>query len=249
MNVVVNLVTSRLWVQGTTHVTFQGRCDWTFFYNIEGVSVKQWTVLFYNNVLKRVFLRSPIIDLKIKDVVVQKCKYVSNIFTLMLENTNPSGTLRLWSTEDVSPEANGESSRQPSPYLVPSLYLVGIVTPAKEETYPCAPPILFLDTLRTDKSACVLEKTQSSPFQVSDWNFTVASVAGYTTYRTGAKDHSAHFNKTWIPSVTVNSDTLECSFEIISNKPRGKQECLECVYGGAQSEVLNTTMSNLLVNH
>lgn len=240
MDVAANVVHSRAWVQGSTRISFGGRSDWIFFYSLEGVAIKSWSVLFYNDALKKIFLRTPTVDLKIKDIVVQKYKYVSNVYIIMLDSTGVSDTMSatMWSPDDGTDRTGPPT---------------GIVTPSNAETYLCAPPVLFKDgRYHSVKSGHTLqmERTQHSPPDLGKQRFNVATVAGYTTYQTQQhRTHDRHFLRTWVPRVTVDSDTMECSFVIECATGRDKRECLECTSGLRHGETVNSLLSNLLVNH
>lgn len=237
METVINLVTSKLWVLGTSLVSVGNRY-WSFFYSIEGVDTKVYYVIFYNHDLNRMYIRSPVIDLKVDNVILQKCKYVSNVYKLLIE-WKKVDKLYLWDPKDTT-----IVHQQQQPALL-KLLKAGIISQSCNETYFCAPPIL----LRGSFYPLKVENTQHT-IVFQDFNGTTTTTSGgYVTYRANPKaSHAKHYNKTWIPQVTVDSTTFECSFEIVYNTPRSPGECLECVVA-ARGEYFSPTMSNLLINH
>lgn len=233
MEIVVNIVTSKLWVLGNSRVSFGGHY-WTFFYCIEGVNTKAFHIIFYNADLNRMYLRSSIIDLKINNVILQKCKYVSNVFKLLIEWKCNEG-LVLWNTKDMNVVDNT---------AITGFLKTGIISRSDKETYFCAPSITFRDTFIPLK----LEKSHHARI-INDSLTTddsITSAAGYVMYK-GKTDHTTHFNKTWIPQVTVDSVTFQCSFEIVFDSPRIQGECLECII--SQDDSFSSAVSNLLINH
>ncbi|KAK3801632.1 hypothetical protein RRG08_062875 [Elysia crispata] len=199
MEILSTVLASRLWVRGTSRIKFGGRSDWTFMYCLEGTNASpHWILFFYNNQERKIFLRSPTLDLKVSDVVVQKAKYISNVYTIMIERFDPSKPLQLWETPKSS---NGEDFERylstPTPYVSPSvLYLSGGLT----------------------------------------------------------NNHKHHSNRTWISSIFVDQQTFECQFKISRGATRAPLDCLES-WGVSEDSPstavnsLNTTMSNLMINH
>ena len=228
MEVISNIVCSKMWVKGRSGgVIFDDSSNWTFYYCIEGLETKTWCFVFYNSESNRLFLRSPIIDLKISHVILQSHHYLSNIYKLLLEWRSP--TLQLWST------SKEVVTSTPKPFR--------IVTAALSQTYLCTPPIMFKDSF----SPLKLTKTPFlNPMNFSDQQTTLLS-AGYISYKGDPSDHTRHFLKTWIPSVKVNSKTFEVAFEVVYNETRRARECLECQC--PQGSSWGPDVSNLLINH
>lgn len=243
MEVLATLVSSKLWIQGCTKITFKGDSDWNLFYNIEGVHNKHWTLFFFNNNCHKVFLRSPHLDLKLSGLVVQKSNYVSNIYSLMVEKTDPTHPTSIWKVDHSHPDAGNHS---------PSvLYLSGGVTPlTRTETYFCAPAILMRD-VGTKK----LKPDEYQPNQfVCDNNqfIKLKTVSGYvmTCGRSpSSKKHCNHHLRAWLPWININSETFRCRFQISCSSPRRHDECLECRLSVPSTGLLSSPMTAIIINH
>ena len=239
MEILVNIVTSRLWVLGSTQILF-GDALWQFYYSIEGVRRKTWHILFYNSKGNRLYLKSPIIDLKVKNVIIQKCSFVSNIYRLLME----------WTQEKADGLALWDCSSIDCTKYTPNVSC-GLVSQSVKETYFCAPPIMLKDTfvpLKVNTTQYPIIENDFSP----DKQQQTTSAAGYTVYQLAdpsADSHDSHFNKTWVPSLTVDSTTFDCSFEVVFIARRRQGECLECVLKDNGGGVYSPAVSNLLVNH
>ena len=272
MEILSTVLASRLWVRGTSRIKFGGRSDWTFMYCLEGTNASpHWILFFYNNQERKIFLRSPTLDLKVSDVVVQKAKYISNVYTIMIERFDPSKPLQLWETPKSSNREDFERYLStPTPYVSPSvLYLSGgLVCPTTTERYFCTPPILFRDSRNKQhvQPSLSIYRTQHSPLDVSCGENDISTficqknISGYTSYRlrgdspTQTNNHKHHSNRTWISSIFVDQQTFECQFKISRGATRAPLDCLEC-WGVSEDSPstavnsLNTTMSNLMINH
>lgn len=242
MDILANIVTSRLWVLGSTKIAF-GDALWQFYYSVEGVRTKTCHLLFFDPKGKRIYLKLPVIGLKVKNVIIQKCCFVSNVYRLLMEWTQKKGDgLTFW---DCS--SKKESKKAAAPKVC-----CGIVSQSFKETYFCASPIMVKDTFAPLKA-----HTPTQHFIIqhefngkTDKQQQTTSVAGYTVYSCTAaasSAHDSHFNKTWVPSVTVDSTTFDCSFEVVYTSRRRRGECLECAL--KEHGVYSPAVSNLLVNH
>ena len=235
MNIASSIVSSKLWIKGCENVTAVGSNKWTFFYCIEGLESKFWTLLFVNACENKIFIRSQIIGLKLCQVAVQMNRYASNVYNMILESISP---VKNW----VLPtdNTNGETYSSEHKNNMASL---GILQSSNSQIYPCAPPIFFKDTY----TPVILDKTQESPF-IRQSKFIVSKIHNFTVYKGGiGNNHSSHFNKTSINSLEVDSRTFHVKFIISSQEPRKSGACLEC--SNSSQGVLNSTMSNLMVNH
>ena len=237
MKILANIITSRLWILGSSNVVFEDSL-WEFYYCVEGVQTKTYNVLFYDPKKNRVFFKSPILDIKLKHVIIQKYSVVSNVYKLLIEMTTTEKGLVLWEADN--------NPRNKNNYC-------GIVSSVKRETYFCAPAIILKDTFTPLK----IRNMQHSTFICDDENFikdkkqvnnTIVSMAGYIVYRSNSGNHDNHFNKTWVSQVTVDATTFDCSFEIIYTSKRKREECLECALKN-ERVVYSPAVSNLLVNH
>ena len=234
MGILANIVTSKLWVLGSSKIVF-GDSLWQFYYSIEGVRTKTCHVLFYDPNKNRIYLKSPILDLKVKNVIIQKCLFVSNVYKLLIEWTATG--LSLWKGSCKTPTKVN----------------CGIVSPAKKETYFCSPPIMIKDTFAPleihamQHSAIIGDDDDNVNKQQTA---TIMTIAGYTVYRAASLSagHKSHFKKTWVPQVTVDSTTFDCSFEVVYSSKRRQEECLECALI-QEHGVHSPAVSNLLINH
>jgi hypothetical protein len=233
MNIISNIVSSRLWVRGCSAVVFGGSSDWTFYYCLEGMETKSWTLIFYNPGSSQMYIRSPVIDLKVKNVILQTCSYVSNVYKLLLEWTNKTPLLlQLWTADDYKKETISSSS----------CILLGMVNSASSQTYNCTPPVMIRDSF----TAIKITHTQHASEDVST-NFISTSTAGYVSYKGDPSDHSGHYMKTWIPTIFVDSNTFGVSFEVVYDSPRTTGECLECRC--PRDDSWSPDVSNLMINH
>ena len=233
-----SIIVSRLWVKGCSNIIFENDF-WTFYYCIEGTDCKFWNLCFYNSKQHRIYIRNEIIDLKIDNVIIQTASFVSNIYTMLIEFISKPV---LWIPKSDMP------LRKKS-----CMSALGILNCEIEETYACAPPILLYDSF-TD---LVIEQTQELPYELHDPtkinNTCIYKVNNYPTY-IGVKSnkksvhHEYHFNKTYIPKISVNSITFNCKFEISFEIPRDESECLECC-SPWKGEVHSSSISNLMINH
>lgn len=223
MNVITNIVTSRLWIKGCDGITFEGHSDWRFYYSIQGTETKLWHVIFYQPSSNRMYIRSPVISLKVKNVILQTYSYLSNVYRLILEYTDKR--LDKWSPDAYKPTIN-----------LPT----GIVAAATSQVYRCTPPIMFRDSFSTLN----LKQTQHAPIGGRD---VISITSGYVVYKGDPVNHSGHFPKTWIPAVYVDSGTFDITFEVVYNTPRRRGECLECQC--PRGRLWSSDVANLLVNH
>lgn len=268
MEILPVVLSSKLWALGSRRINFQSDPDWTFFYCIEGESIKMWSLVFFNNNLKKIKLRTPILDICLEGVFVQTCQYYSNLYCLVVEYV--SSKVSPWVSDRLSEGGCGGGEGAP----------VGCAV-----TYFCAPPIMHKDTVRDD-TYIQLKKTQYNPLQISsfiDKNHEHNSrgvqprgkhrqtdnikiyIGGYFTYamvRESAKKNRKsvcrkeihkkyHSPMCWIPSVTVDSETLECQFQIQFERERASGRCLQCLALAEITPVdsLNPMMSNIMINH
>ena len=225
MDVLTNVVTSKLWVKGCDGgITFGDSSNWTFYYCVEGCEDKTWHIIFYDTATFRMYLRSPWLDLKVKNVLLQSHSYYSNIFRLILEVL--PGPLQTW---ELCPQGR------------PAVQQSGLVAAADSQVYYCAPPVMYKDTFPPRK---MINKTEMPVVGVG--KFIVQTSSGYLTHGGGGHHHRRHFPKTWIPSVEVNSRTFEVCFQVVHGRSRRPEECLECL---PQTGPWSPDISNLLVNH
>lgn len=237
MDVLVVFVQTRLWTQGTTSITFGPEKDWCFYYALDGVRTKQYMLLFYNAKLRRVYFRNHLLDLKLRGVVLQKSKFVSNIYRLRLEATNK---VEAW-IPSVDKSISTVSPHLSLPSFFPS---GGIVKPSKEEVYFCSPPILVQDRKDRFDIVRIPQTPPCLPIGASEYS---SACGGYTVYTKQSKSHKEHANRTWIPSIVVNAETFVCSLAVDSSRPRHPLECLEC--SAEFNETYNPVLSNLIINH
>ena len=187
------------------------------------------------------YLKSPVIDLKVKNAIIQKCSFVSNVYKLLVERKGDG--LALW-------DSFGDSKK---PAAAPKVSC-GIVSQSVKETYFCAPPIMVKDTFAplkardTTQRFILIEPGFNGHTDKQRQQTTTTSVAGYTVYRAAVDSHDSHFNKTWVPSVTVDSTTFDCSFEVVYTSRRRQEECLECALKD-RHDGFSPAVSSLLVNH
>lgn len=269
MNVVLfNHVWSHLWTQASTSIAYKERNDWTLFYSIEGGAVKRCSLLFYNAALKRIYLRTHIVDLKLEGVVVQKQQYISNIYSLIVEHAEPP--LRFWHTDDDGPLIINDDDNNKHGSLIQSAY---------DEVYPCAPSILIHDMRPDFNIPRIMRTPPSIPTELTTTvEGPVFNVSGYLVYRKKHKgslsqqqqhqerqlagvdrseenednderleQHKHHFPQSWIPFITVNADTFNHTFHVSCIKPRHSNACLECAT--KEGEVYNPMVTNLIMNH
>ena len=232
MDILRNIVTSKLWICGNNKIVFGSHDCWQFFYSIEGTNIKHWTILFYNNVLNKIYVRSPIIDIKAKDIFVRSTSFISNIYKLVIENTNRDGKFELWSVDE---------RHMIQPHLLHSKLPGG----SRRETYFCNPAIRYTDQNELNK---VAQTNENALLDVPEDAKSTTSVCGYTCYKHVYRSHSDHYRRTWIPTITVDCFTFDCSFHIHCSNHRQPKECLQCVWCEVGS-TLSPRLSNLIVNH
>ncbi len=235
MDLLTHLLPSRLWVKATGNcISGKGRNDWCFYYCIEGCSdeVKNWMTLFVNRHLEMCYLRSPFMDIKLKNVMICESKFMYNVYRLIAEPTSSS---RDHNIRDPSASHTSTTSTQKP-----------LLTPSACQLYPCAGPLYSCENL--PESIPITEHMSL----VNRLTFHTGTVAGYTAYNARGKDwgHKKHYTKTWIPLVRVDPATLNFRFRIDTGTKREKSECFECMLKKFNVKgVQNPALSNFIINH
>lgn len=236
MNVLSDILESKLWVKGCDRVIFGNVSDWEFYYCIEGIQTKTWHLIFYSPSSNRLYARSLVIDFKVEHVILRTHNYVSNVYRLFLERPDKR-SMTAWSVIEKPLSIDSPSSIPRS--------TAGIVTPANSQIYYCTPPIMFRDSFFPLKVLQTQHVTNSNNDPTKPMK-SFSTTAGYVSYKGNPSDHARHFMKTWIPTISVDSGTFAVSFEVVYNTPRKRGECLECV---CPDKLWSPDVSNLLINH
>lgn len=240
-----------MWVQANCCITFKGDSDWRFYYTVEGVNNKNWILFFFNPSFRRVYLRSPYLDIKLSGVVVQKLCFFSNVYSLMVERADPLSPISVWTTDVGETKWAGH---QPSAVLSLSGG-GGTPPPTKRETYFCSPAIKTRDAfrkLKMDNNKKRATTTTLHYCEDDNSNFINKKViSGYVfrLHTAGGKTHHRQHFRSWIPWITVDSDTFGCRFKLVCNASRPRDECLECTSLPMHRSSMSPAMSNFMMNH
>jgi len=248
MEILENILTSKIWVKGYDGINAMGRKDWVFYYCIENYASKIWTVLFANKHLEKLFVRSELVNIKLEGVIVCESTFFSNTYRLLLEQTGYSA--KKWLVqEQISNE--GTTPVFIPPTTPPTMSNIFTEVNASDTVlYVCYPPILISDGIKHSENSLVLDALDNTPIGINEkYSFPVEIVSGYCIFSpTKSSKHKDHMPKTSIPFIKVNKNTLEFELNIKTNLPRCRTQCLECIAVLPENR-LNPPLSNLFVNH
>ncbi|GFR90489.1 hypothetical protein ElyMa_002569500 [Elysia marginata] len=255
MNIMMIQISKRLWVRGCRNVHMANHPGWEFFYSLSGgenTPHRSWFVLFYNRDLCVAKLRSTLLDLCVQGVYIQHKQYFSNIYCLSME--------RVWLDASIWQHANNNNT-----------------PPGKEVTYTCTPPVLIKDRIHYNDTKIQLKQSHAGGYFVTFINSNeiknagdihLWSIGGYLghsgnpvarripQHQRDEAHNTTHHPMSWIPTLSVNTATMECKFVISFNRTRDPKRCLQCSShvddcdpNPKEMRVLNNHLSQLLLNH
>ena len=288
MDLVSVQISERLWVQGCRNVTMAGHPDWTFYYSLSGGESsphRSWVLLFFHCDLCVVRLRSPIIDLSLQGAYVQQKVYHSNIYCLSMEQI--WNEVSPWSppqscldTADAQDEVQGDELTYTCtpPVLIKDSFGCNGTTGGDKKS------IKLRQTQGGGFFAKFIDDEQPTT-TTNNNNHLLWTVCGYLSYNGQDQQHrrrhhhhlsrrhhhreaedahrTKHHPMTWIPTLLVNTATLECKFIISFTDRRDRNRCIQCLAdvvdegglsveqggGGVDVKNLNDQLSQMMLIH
>lgn len=283
-------VSKRIWVKGCVDVTMGRVSGWTFYYSLSGGETsphRTWAILFFNRHIHAAWFRSPILDICYQGVFVQRKQYYSNMYCLSMERVWTDASV--WRPESHALDDGAIDQGCSLTYTCSPPILLRDSLDLSDRTTSTGQRITlrqiqggglcvnFIDNMNDygDQQT----RTEQQRRRTRDSNDThLWDVCGYICYSCGPDGSGRrrrmtqkqiedlhdrrHRPMAWIPSLSVNTATLECSFILSFDRSRDRGRCIQCLSdvdgfgvqtdddrGSVDVRNLNDQLSQMMLNH